>query len=186
MSNITPINASLPERTTSPELSPRLTQLLGSERSADDAIAEASNCPALIDEARAALPALHRMVEAAGDKVVRDVIGRRFSTYPQASRSDGEWVAWWADYQDALSDQPASAIEAGMREWVRTDTTGFMPKPGQLLALVKVAAEPHWRALSRANRLAKLEPPKPATPESLEARKAMAENVRNLFQPKEA
>lgn len=135
-----------------------MRQLLGSGLSADEALQAATHCPALIEEARAVLPALHRKVEAAGDIAVGAVIARRFETYPQSQRSPEQWAAWWADYQDALSDQPAAAIEAGMREWVRTDTTGFLPKPGQLLALVKKAAEPDWLAVSRANRIAKIVP----------------------------
>lgn len=113
--------------------------------------------------------------------MVRDVIGRRFETYPQPTRLPEQWAAWFADYYDALSDQPAAAIEAGMRQWVRTDTTGFMPKPGQLLALVKTAAEPQWQALSRANRIAKLEPAVFVSAETLEERRrAVAEVLAGL------
>lgn len=112
---------------------------------------------------------------------MRDVIGRRFETYPQPQRSDAGWVAWWTDYYDALSDLPAPALEAGMRQWVKTDTTGFMPKPGQLLALAKVAAEPDYLAVSRATRLSKLEREKPGIPETTEERLAMAADVRSLF-----
>jgi hypothetical protein len=186
MSNLTPIKNTPPGSTTTEPLSRALKQLLECERSADEATAAVLDDAQLLAETKAALPALWRRVDPAGDGAVQRVIASRFPIYPQPNRSAEEWVAWWGSYYRVLSDQPAHALEAGMCEWEKTDTTGFMPKPGQLLALVKTAAEPHWRALSRANRLAKLEPPKPATPESLEARRAMAENVRNLFQPKEA
>ena len=138
----------------------------------------------MIAEAKAVLPSLHRQVEGGGDAVVRNVIGRRFETYPQPQRSDAQWAAWFADYYDALSDQPGAAIEAGMRQWVRTDTTGFMPKPGQLLALVKIAAEPQWQALSRANRIAKIQPVSFVSAETLEERRKMAEAVRAAVAPK--
>jgi hypothetical protein len=179
--NVSPINAKPLASTTTAPLSLELSKLLGTGLSADDALAAATNSPALIDEARAALPSLHRQVEGAGDAVVRDVIGRRFETYPQPTRLPEQWAAWFADYYDALSDQPAAAIEAGMRQWVRTDTTGFMPKPGQLLALVKTAAEPQWQALSRANRIAKLEPAVFVSAETLEERRrAVAEVLAGL------
>lgn len=122
---------------------------------------------------------LKRQVEAGGDDAVKRVLGQRFATYPQSHRSDEEWAAWWQDYLDALGDQPAAALEAGMRQWVKTDTSGFMPKPGQLLALVKAAAEPHWRALSRANRLSKMDSPvEPAQYGTPEERAALAAEVR--------
>lgn len=131
------------------------------------------------------LPALRQQVEGGGDALVKRVMLERFATFPQPQRSEQEWEFWWRDYVEALADQPAEAIRAGMRQWIKTDTTGFLPKPGQLLALVKAAAEPHWRAVSRATRLAKAEPRRELSPDDLEARKAMAANVRQLFQPKE-
>lgn len=162
-----------------PQLSEALSLLLQSAGSVSDEIANAS--PALVAEAQGALPALRQRVEQGGKDAVRKVLIQRFATYPQPKRTDEEWSYWWADYEDALSDQPAQAIEAGMREWVRTDQTGFMPRPGQLLTLVKAAAEPHWRALSRATRLAKTEPKEEPTPETLEDRQRMAAEVRQLF-----
>lgn len=186
MSNISPINAKPPERITSPEPSPALRRLFDAgQLLGDDAERAARDCPTIIDEAKALLPSLQRKVEAAGEVVVRQVIGARLETFPQPQRSDAGWDAWWNDYFDALADEPAFAIEAGMREWVKTDVTGFMPKPGQLLALVKAAAGPHWRALSRAQRVAKLPPPRPLNTETLEERQAAIAAIHNLIKPKD-
>ncbi len=184
--NVTPINAKPLASTITATLSPELNRLLGAGLSADDALAAATNCPTLIEEAKAALPSLHRQVEGAGDAVVRDVIGRRFETYPQPTRLPEQWAAWFADYYDALSDQPAAAIEAGMRQWVKTDTTGFMPKPGQLLALVKSAAEPQWQALSRANRIAKLQPAVFVSAETVEERRRVIAETLAALKPASA
>jgi hypothetical protein len=56
----------------------------------------------------------------------------------------GEWAAWWADYTDALGDLTETALELGMREWVRRPDSRFMPKPGELreLALATRPAAP--------------------------------------------
>lgn len=59
-------------------------------------------------------------------------MSRRFPMYPQPSRSEEEWEAWWADYLDCLSDVPLACLEAAMRAWVARPHSQFMPKPGEL------------------------------------------------------
>jgi len=184
MTNVSQISAKPPATTTSKPLSPELRELLASGQSADDALAAAANSPALIAEAQAALPGLWKQVDPAGDAAVVKMITARLPLYPQSQRSQDEWANWWGGYFRVLSDQPAAALEAGMCEWEKTDTSGFLPKPGQLLALVKQAAGPHWQALSRANRIAKLEPAVFVSAETLEERRQMAEQVRAALAPR--
>ena len=181
MPNITPINAKPPALKTTEQLSKGLKRLLEQEPSAETAIDLIASDPRMLAEAKAALPALWKRLDAGGDEAVQAVISKRLPVYPQGNRTREEWQAWWSAYYDTLSDQPAECLEAGMQEWVRTDQTGFMPKPGQLLALVKAAAEPYYRAVSRANRIAKIEPKPTPTPETLEERQRMAAEVRQLF-----
>lgn len=79
------------------------------------------------------LPALRAVAEhKAAEDGVRAVIGRRFSLYPQPERDDGEWVAWWADYFDALEGVPLACLEAAMRAWIAKPGSQFLPKPGEL------------------------------------------------------
>lgn len=105
--------------------------------------------PALVAEARAALPALQSLASwPAGDHGVKLVIGKRFAIYPQPVRLDGEWTAWWAEYFTVLSDTPLAALEAGMRAYVALPDSEFMPKPGRLRELARKAP---CRAIQRYN-----------------------------------
>ena len=91
---------------------------------------------ALLAEARNVLPMLRQLATApATAKAIREIVGRRFATFPQPVRSAGEWEAWWADYADALAGVPAPAIEAGMKSYVAMPDSEFLPKPGRLLEL---------------------------------------------------
>lgn len=123
-----------------PELSPGLSQLLDHAGSPDAAAREIAETPALLSEAKAALPALQAVATAkAGEEGVRKVISRRFSTYPQPARNEAEWDAWWADYFDALADVTLASLEAGMRAYVADPSSEFMPKPGKLRELAFTA-----------------------------------------------
>lgn len=131
-------------------LSTRLIELL---KCSDGEAAKSSiaSDAALLAEARAALPALRRHAnQASGADGVKAVIGRRFVTYPQGARSDGEWVAWWADYTDALSDLPRGALEAAMKAWVARQDSKFLPMPGELRALARQSVNPAQVAYDRA------------------------------------
>jgi hypothetical protein len=75
----------------------------------------------------------------AGEAGVMEIIGRRFATFPQPERGDGEWAGWWQDYFDALSGEPYESLEAAMREYVREPDAEFIPKPGKLLDLSRKA-----------------------------------------------
>jgi hypothetical protein len=107
----------------------------------------------LLDEVRAALPALQRIATAtAGEDGVRRVIAKRFELYPQPQRSDEQWAAWWADYYDALADVPLASLEAGMRAYVADPESEFMPKPGRLRELAFTAPCRSLRRYQRAKR----------------------------------
>lgn len=187
LTNLPP--SALPAKTTSLALSQPLRLLLEAERSGDDAVNGIVNSPALHAECKAALPAIMDRIKGCGMVGVRDVIGRRFATYPQPDRSDMEWAAWWADYCDALEDVPYEALEGGMRAWVQKPESQFMPKPGELRALALKAGEPLYQAASRARRVAHLPlrrfgPLDDEQPVSADDRKALAAEILASLQPK--
>lgn len=84
---------------------------------------------------------------------IKGIIGSRFATYPQPQRDEGEAVAFWADYADALAALPAAAVEAGMAAHVRDPASEFLPKPGKLAELARKA--PHDGRWAKALRRAK-------------------------------
>lgn len=105
------------------------------------------------EEARDALPALKAVAEwKAGPEGVKAVVGKRFMLYPQPQRSEGEWNAWWEDYQDALADVPLACLEAAMRAWIARPGSEFMPKPGQLRDLAYTTVSKSLRRYQRAKR----------------------------------
>jgi hypothetical protein len=119
--------------------------------SAAEAVADLAADPTLLAEARRALPALE--VDArqpSGRAGVMRVISKRFALYPQASRSEGEWSAWWAEYLAVLEGLPETALEAGMAAWVAKPTSRFLPMPGQLRDLALTVPNPSAQAFSRA------------------------------------
>lgn len=143
-------------------LSPELTSLLDSAGSPDAAMSAILASPALLDEARRSLPALqHTATAKAGEEGVKAVIGRRLATYPQPSRTEGEWNAWWADYFDVLSDVALASLEAGMRAYVADPNSEFMPKPGKLRELAFTAPCRSLQRYYRAKRAVQIadEPP---------------------------
>lgn len=90
----------------------------------------------MLEEARVALPALQSIATAkAGEEGVHAVIKRRFPQFPQPERSAEDWRNWWADYYETLSHVPLASLEAGMRAYVATPGSEFMPKPWKLLEL---------------------------------------------------
>lgn len=127
---------STPVRKTTLALSPQLTGLLDSERNPKAVAQEIANSPALLDEARCALPALiARASRKAGVEGVKQVVGSRFVTYPQPPRSEAEWVVWWADWIHVCEDVSLASLEAGMRAYVALPDSEFLPKPGRLREL---------------------------------------------------
>lgn len=139
MNALTPTRNSPPAKPTLPALSPVLNSLLDSAGSHE--FAEAlRRSPALLTECMDALPALEFTARGkAGQPGVRAVIGRRFALYPQPPRTEGEWAAWWADYDDVLMDVPLASLEAAMRQWIADPSSEFMPKPGKLKELAFTA-----------------------------------------------
>lgn len=105
-----------------------------------------------------------RATGKAGQAGVREVVGRRFATYPQPERSPGEWAAWWADYFDVLEGVTLAALEAGMRAYIREGSSEFMPKPGKLLELARTTPSNAMRAYGRAKRVEALLAPRPEAP----------------------
>lgn len=117
--------------------------------------------PTLKAEVEAALPALRDQAKApAGVAGVGRVIGSREALYPPMNLSEGAKEAWWNDYIETLSDLPESALEAGMRLWIKQPDSQFMPKPGQLRQLALTAENRAVRAYERAKAALEWEPPK--------------------------
>lgn len=138
--DLPPTQNSLPARPTTPQLGKALSELLDHAGNPDAAANQIAQSPALVAEARQALPALqHAATMKAGEDGVRKVLAKRFETYPQTQRSPEQWNAWFADYYDVLADCSLASLEAGMRAWVADPKSEFMPKPGQLRELAFTA-----------------------------------------------
>jgi hypothetical protein len=157
MTNLPTTRNTSAARPISPELSPALAELLDSDGSPDEAVRQIGAYMALREEARAALPALKAVAEwKAGTEGVKAVIGKRFVLYPQPERSEGEWNAFWEDYQDVLADVPLPCLEAAMRAWVARPTSEFLPKPGQLYELAYKTVSRSLRRYQRVTRALEL------------------------------
>ena len=136
MNDLTPTQSLQPATPTTPALGRDLSELLDTTGSHDEAASRIANTPALLAEAREALPALKAVAETkAGQDGVRRVLSKRFTMYPQPSRTDEEWQDWFADYYHVLADVSLASLEAGMRAWVADPDSEFMPKPGKLREL---------------------------------------------------
>lgn len=153
-----------------------LTALLDARSSHEEGALRIAMVPALVDEARAALPALRALVTApAGPEGVKQVVATRFALYPQPARTEGEWAAWWADYFHVLAELPLVGLEAGMRMWIATPTSEFLPKPGQLRDLARLAPSRAIARYERARQAVRLADaalrttPEPADPAAVKA-----------------
>lgn len=119
-------------------LSEALTSRLNSGEGSD--LQAIGQSPALRAELERSLPMMRAVAtQKAGEDGVKAVIGRRFVLYPQPERSEGEWLAWWADYQAALAELPLESLEAGMAAYVAEPDSDFLPKPGRLRELARTA-----------------------------------------------
>jgi hypothetical protein len=99
------------------------------------------------------MPVLHHEATRGATPVeIAQVLSQRFALFPQPDRSEGEWGAWWADYNSALEDVPPAAIEAGMAEYVRQPDSEFFPKPGKLRELAQKVPNRMARAVQAAER----------------------------------
>lgn len=127
------------DRPTTLGLSPALAHAL-TELDAAEIIAAAPN---LIAEARDRLPILRaRLMSPATLMDLKEIIGRRFVTYPQSVRSATEWEMWWSDYETALIGLSAEAVNAGIEAWIAKPESEFLPKPGRLRELALQTATP--------------------------------------------
>jgi len=147
-------------------LSGPLSSWLLTERSDAVAVETIRRSPILVEEAKAAMPALRQAALApASEAQIRAIIGQRFALFPQPERSDGEWAAWWAAYFEALADLTPFAVEAGMAAWVRSADAEFMCKPGKLRELATTVpsdnrwAKAHYRAQKATAEAVKPEEP---------------------------
>ena len=165
--------------------SPPLRRLLCDEVDNDRAIRAIACDRELLAEANRISEALdaHAGVPA-GVAGVMDVIGRRFALYRQPERTQAEAQAWWEAYSDVLADVPLGSLEAAMIAWLRTGAE-FLPKPGQLLALVgdnpgkdvlaslRARAAVRWRPPEIYREVEYQQPPQ-VTAENRQAIRAMA------------
>ncbi len=115
------------------------------------AVREISRAPALLAEAERSLPSLlEAATDPAGHIGVARAISAKFAIFPQPDRSEAQWADFWRDYVDVLGHLSESAIEAGMRQWVRSPDTEFLPKPGKLLKLATTTPNAAATAYERA------------------------------------
>ncbi|RAK51606.1 hypothetical protein [Phenylobacterium soli] len=137
--------------------SPHLSALLDRDGNPDDACQEIASYLALREECREILPALREQAERRADQEgIRAVVGRRFATYPQPERNEGEWAAWWRDYYDALTGLSLASLEAAMREWIKRSDSQFLPKPGELRELALRTPSRALQRYQRARRVVEL------------------------------
>lgn len=142
-------------------LSPVLKALLEQEPTHDRAVMQIAQTPALLEAAKAALPALAFSARCPADEGgVQRVIGKRFALFPQPERDGAEWDAWWSDYYAVLADVPESALEAGMGAWVAMPSSQFMPKPGELKELALKTENRAAKAYQRAKAAIEYQPPR--------------------------
>jgi hypothetical protein len=99
--------------------------------------------PHLMAEAERSFPTIRaEATRSAAPEEIAGILAARFALYPQPTRTDAEWAAWWADYTNALDDLPPSAIEAGMAAYVKGPDSEFFPKPGRIRDLAKTTPNP--------------------------------------------
>jgi hypothetical protein len=132
-------------------LSPALASCL---KTTDEAAIEAiASTPALAAEARQQIVRVGMLVrKPATREEILQIVGSRFSTFPQPQRGEAEWAAWWSDYFQTLSDVSAESLELGMRAAIARADTEFLPKPGQLRALAIRQLTPGARAVNLMRR----------------------------------
>lgn len=153
------------------------------ETSDAEAVKAISASPILRAEAEAAIPALRAAaLRPAEPSEVERIIQSRFPLFPQSQRSPAEWALWWAEYHDALEGLTPSAIEAGMKAWIKLPDSEFLPKPGRLADLARSSQVPSkWsraahRAMKATEPVAAALPPPPQgdrpSPEEIAAMQA--------------
>lgn len=138
---------------TYPALSKPLASWLLDEPTDAKAVAVIAKSDLLRSEATMMMPAMrHAALRPASEKEIRDIIGSRFGTFPQPQRDEGEAMAFWADYLDALAGLTPAQIEGGMKAWVSDPKAEFLPKPGKLAELARQSTQVgRWtRAYNRA------------------------------------
>jgi hypothetical protein len=157
----------MPGTPTSPALSGPLKQWLLAEPSTEQAIKVVAGSPILRSEATMALPALKAFaMRPAGPDGVRAVVGQRFATFSPPNLSDGEWEAWWSDFEAVCGDLTEERLEAGMLAYIKTGAQ-FLPKPGELRQHALAHAAGKWeRAYAIAGTAARqaYQETKPAQP----------------------
>jgi|GEM_PF-1264493 len=166
---------------TYPALSTPLASWLLDEPTDAKAVAVIAESDLLRSEAAMMMPAMrHAALRPASEKEIRDIIGSRFGTFPQPQRDEGEAMAFWADYLDALAGLTPAQIEGGMKAWVSDPKAEFLPKPGKLADLARQSTQVgRWtRAYNRAQ-AAVVASQKPEAP-ALAGPKHSPEEVRAL------
>lgn len=135
-----------------------MSSLLTSGEHDQDSVKRILEIPALVEEARQVQVVIERFAkDPAGEEGVKRVVGSRFMLFPQPERTREQEGFWWADYVDALHEQPEHTLEAGMKAWIKSGAQ-FMPKPGQLLELALISPSPVVRAVARLRKVLERRP----------------------------
>lgn len=137
-----------------------LLQATSREEAADKIAAD----PALVGQTQVALPLLRTLaLQAAGPAGVIEAVTKAFPIYPQPSRTDEEWAAFWDAYVALCGTIPLSALKAAMLAHMAGPKREFLPKPGDLAELALKTQTPE--ALAYATALNALELARRARPE---------------------
>ena len=102
------------------------------------------------------------------------VIKATFPAYYRGSDSANEAVAIWSEL---LSEDNPLHITKALKDFIKTDVTGFPPTIGQIRGLAK---EYRYQDFIKAQQIEELPPPKRSKEEELEQEKAKQEVMKKL------
>jgi hypothetical protein len=134
------------------ECSEGLWRCLTESEGAEDAVRKIARNPTMLDEAKAAAPRLAARTRPGGAEAVLAALVPLKTVYGLGDKSEGEWVAFWGAYVDALEVLPAEAIVEAIVIYNRQGA--HFPKPGELFKIADVAAKNLHIAAYRAKKAA--------------------------------
>lgn len=135
-----------PQKANSMTLSNDAGRVVASFLSTNEQAALASPSEARLREAEVALVAAEGISRPANGEERLVMVEMLAASYPESAKQasaggDASVRAWWNGFKTGLEDVPADLIRLACRRWLR-GKHAFMPKPGELRALI----EPSLRA----------------------------------------
>lgn len=133
----------------------------------------------LKDRARAVIPRTEKHLTPALDLDVLAHVKRLLGFYyKDPKESASEIAAAAVVWVECLEEFPEWAIHAGIKEYLKNDSNGRKPKPGQIVALCRQQVSKYRMLLFRAKQILDAkEPELPAPPPTEEQKRQVAELV---------